>query len=88
MVCDANKLITCYPSWQVMTTNTPHTDDVPTSNKPGGPNDVNMGMVNYDGARIVIQPNMSQAQAEIAGAVMNHSLGMFIDVKHHPIKQS
>ena len=60
----------------------------PTFNKPGGPNDVNMGMVNYDSARIVIQPNMSQAQAEIAGAVMNHSLGMLIDVKHHSIKQS
>ena len=60
----------------------------PTFNKPGGPNEVNMGMVNYDGARIVIQPNMSQAQAEIAGAVMNHSLGMLIDVKHHSIKQS
>ena len=60
----------------------------PAFNKPGGPNEVNMGMVNYDGARIVIQPNMSQAQAEIAGAVMNHSLGMLIDVKQHSIKQS
>ena len=58
----------------------------PTFNKPGGPNNVNMSMVNYDSARIVIQPNMSHAQAEIAGAVMNHSLGMFLNVGYKPKK--